>query len=74
MNVAVMHRLSIAIEAMEQCRATLRGATSVEPIAHGRAMAAATLSAIRAQTQVEQALKDIVEAVRGEDNEEAANA
>lgn len=72
MTAAVMHRLSIAIEAMEQCRRSIRG-TAADSRNCGKHAADATLSAIRAQTQVEQALKDMVEAIRGdEDNEEDA--
>lgn len=71
MTAAVMHRLSIAIEAMEQCRRSI-GKTITDSERRGQHAGDATMSAIRAQTQVEQALKDLVEAIRGEEEEDAA--
>jgi hypothetical protein len=65
MTTAVMHRLSIAIEAIEQCRKSIRG-TASDSRNCGTHAADATLSAIRAQTHIEQALKDLVEATKEE--------
>lgn len=66
-----MHRMSIAIEAIEQCRKEIRNCCSGKPEKQGAAAAAAAFSAIRAQTQIEQALKDMVQATRNEEEDAA---
>lgn len=74
MTAAVMHRLSLAIEAIEQCRREIRSACSGNPDVVGRATAAASFSAIRAQAQVELVLREMVEATKatGDEDEEVA--
>jgi hypothetical protein len=57
--------MAIAIEAIEQCRKSIRG-TVADSANRGSHAADAALSAIRAQTQIEQALRDMVESVKEE--------
>ena len=64
MTAAVMHRLSLAIEAIEQCREEIRRACARDADVAGKASADATMSAIRAQSQIEIALREMVEATR----------
>lgn len=71
MTAAVMHRVSLAIEALEQIRKQSRDAC--DPQKAGGVSAQIVMTAIRAQSQLEVALKEITAAIRGaNDDEEAA--
>jgi NTP pyrophosphatase (non-canonical NTP hydrolase) len=69
-TAAVMHRVSLAIEALEQIRKQSREAC--DPRRTGDVSAQIAMTAIRAQSQLEVALREMVQAIRGEDEEEAA--
>jgi hypothetical protein len=71
MTAAVMHRLSMAIEAIEQCRKEITRTCSGRPEVVGAASASASFSAIRAQSLIEVALNEMVEATKGEEGEAA---
>ena len=62
-----MHRLSMAIAACEQARAEMKRVLVGTPEERGHAAAGVTLSVIRAQSQMETVLNEMVEAVKEED-------
>jgi hypothetical protein len=63
-TAAVMQRVSLAIEAMEQIRRQTRDVC--DPRKTGEAAAQIALTAIRAQSQLEIVLREMVEATKEE--------